>query len=124
MQNAVNAAQRNLDQAIQEAAAAPLTRQELGHFESLSPINLQRAYWGDDNSGVNTFAVRYNKAASQFGFKLPARPRVEEEQPASLGSTLTVEEYRKLPAREVAQRYSRDPLFRASVDRLIKEGKI
>jgi hypothetical protein len=110
---------------IAEAAAATLTRAELREFESLSPISLQRAYWGDDNSGVNSFAVRYQKAAREFGFKIPARPQIEEEQSAApSGGTLSVEDYRKLPAREVAQRYSRDRLFRMSVDQLIADGKI
>jgi hypothetical protein len=42
----------------------------------------------------------------------------------SSGSTLTVEEYRKLPAATVAKRYHSDRNFRAGVDALIAEGRI
>jgi hypothetical protein len=42
----------------------------------------------------------------------------------SSGSDLTVDEYRKLPAYTVAQRYRKEKAFRASVDAMIAQGLI
>jgi|HubBroStandDraft_2_1064218.scaffolds.fasta_scaffold15879_5 hypothetical protein len=42
----------------------------------------------------------------------------------SSGGTLTVEEYRKMRAADVVQRYRRDAAFKSGVDKLIAQGKI
>jgi len=49
------------------------------------------------------------------------KARIAQE---TLGVTLTVEEYRSLPAATVIQRYRRDRGFKIAVDKLIAEGKI
>ena len=124
LQAAVNAAQRNLDAVIQEAAAAPLTRAELREFESLSPTSLQRQYWGEDNSGLNTFAIRYQKAASQFGFRIPARPQVQEEVADEDALQLDAKTYHAMPAQVVCRRLQTEPRFKAAVNKLIAQGLI
>jgi hypothetical protein len=56
---AVDRAQANLDKAIAEAEAVPLTPAELEYFGSLSQRELSSKYYGEDGSALNEFAVRY-----------------------------------------------------------------
>jgi hypothetical protein len=70
---AVAAAQANLDRAIAEVDAAPLTRSELEYFGSLSPHQVSALYYGEDGNAINEFAVRYNRACREFGFVSPPR---------------------------------------------------
>jgi hypothetical protein len=122
-QAAINAAQRNLDAVIMEAAASPLTRQELDHFASLSPTSLQKSFWGEENDGINTFAVRYRKAAAEHGFQIPARPQIQEEV-ADDELPLDAKTYHAMRAQEVCRRLQTEPRFKRAVDRLIKAGQI
>jgi hypothetical protein len=123
-QAAVNAAQHNLDQVIAETAASPLTRAELEHFQSLSFPDLQRQYWGEDLDSINSFAVRYNRAAKEQGFRIPARPRVEEVIDDSKELKLSASDYHNLPAQVVGRRLQAEPAFKRAVYRLIKAGAI
>jgi hypothetical protein len=120
-QAAVNAAQRNLDQVVAEAAAAPLSPNELAEFASLSAVDLQRHYW--DNDGFSTFAVRYNKAVREFGYRIPARPTVEEVIDDSKEIKLTAAEYHNTPAKTVCHLQT-SPAYKRAVNRLIKAGAI
>lgn len=72
-QAAVAAAQRTLDQAIRDAEAPELTKQECEEFASLSRAELSRRYWGEDGDGINLFATRYRKAHREMGYVLPER---------------------------------------------------
>jgi hypothetical protein len=119
----VKAAQQTLDQVIAETTAAPLTRAELAHFASLSFPELQRKYWGDDNDAINSFAIRYNKAAREQGYRIPDRPQIANVVDDDKGFKLSAAEYHALPAREVCKRLQ-DPAFKRAVDRLIKQGVI
>jgi hypothetical protein len=60
-------------------------------------------------------------AARQHGFRIPARPSVQEEGEVV---SLTAEEYRRIPAATIVARYRRGGSFKSSVDKLIAEGKI
>jgi hypothetical protein len=65
-------ARKNLDAALEAAAAMPLTHSEIEYFASLSQFELSKLYWGPDNDGVTGFAVRYKKAMAEQGFREPA----------------------------------------------------
>jgi hypothetical protein len=60
-------------------------------------------------------------AASQQGFRIPARPVVDEE--AGEAVTLTAEQYRSMPSSEL-QRRLRVPAFKMAVYKLIQQGLI
>ena len=63
-----------INQVARELDAEPLTRSECEEFASLSRADLAKLYWGDDNSGVNAFAIRYRKGCREHGFVIPPRP--------------------------------------------------
>jgi hypothetical protein len=95
-------------------AAAPLIPQEIvAYIENprVSSFEQRRRYSSDP-----AFKKFYDLYANQ-----QLKEKISQE---SSGSTLTVEEYRQLPAAQVAQRYQKDRSFRALVDKLIAEGKI
>jgi hypothetical protein len=121
---AIGAAQKNLEAVIAEAALPTLTRTELEEFASLSAADLQSKYWGPDNDGITVFAVRYNKAAQQHGFRVPPRPQVVEEIDDSKELRLSASEYHSLSANQVCRRLQTEPPFKRAVDRLIKAGAI
>lgn len=116
-----NAAQASLDQVLSEVDAAPLTPSELEYFGSLSQKELSRLYWGEDNDGVTSFAVRYRKACVTFGFVIP--PKFEQAVADTSEFTLTAAEYNAMPASEV-QRRLRQPAFKMAVYKLMQERKI
>jgi hypothetical protein len=64
------AAKRGLEAAIILGSAAPLTRDEVEYFGSLSQFDLSQLYYAD--GGINGFAVRYRKAMAEHGFREPA----------------------------------------------------
>lgn len=126
MQAEINAAQRNLDGVIAETAAPPLTRSEVEYFSSLSFAELQRKYWGNDNSDVNTFAVRYRKAAAEHGFRILARPTIVEVEDEDKGDAIPLDAktYHAMPAQIVCRRLQTDSRFKAAVNKLIAKGLI
>jgi hypothetical protein len=94
------------------ADAAPAIPDEVIHFiEHASAFEQRRRYSQDA-----VFKKHYDAYANQ-----QLKQKIAQE---SSGSTLTVEEYRKLPAATVAKRYHSDRNFRAAVDALIAEGRI
>jgi hypothetical protein len=70
---AVAAAQANLDRAVAEIDAAPLTKSEVEYFGSLSLRQVSALYYGEDGSAINNFAVRYRRAAREYGFVVPGK---------------------------------------------------
>jgi hypothetical protein len=91
------------------AAAAPAIPQDAIDFiERESAFEQRRRYANDP-----VFKRHYDAYANQ--------QKTAQESP---DSTLSVEDYRKLPAAQVAQRYQKDRSFRALVDKLISDGKI
>jgi hypothetical protein len=72
-------AQKGLDEALANAEREPLTKAEMDDFAGLSFADLQKRYWGDDLQATEYFSVRYRIAARQHGFRIPARPYVQEE---------------------------------------------
>jgi hypothetical protein len=66
---------------------------------------------------------RYNSDPT-FRQQYDAYERSKGRTRESSGSTLTVEDYRQMRAADVVQRYRRDVIFRAGVDKLIAQGKI
>jgi hypothetical protein len=121
---AITAAQKNLDAVIAEAAAPPITRDEELYVASLGFADLQRQYWGPDNDGINTFAVRYNKLARERGYRIPERPQVVGEIDDSKELKLSAAEYHSIPAQTVCRRLQTEPAFKRAVDRLIKASAI
>jgi hypothetical protein len=114
-------AQVQFDAACANAEALPLTPEELAEFASLSFADLQRKYWDAD---ADFFRVRYNKAAKMFGYRIPPRPAVAEEEGEADALQLSAAEYHAISAATVCQRLRREPRFRKAVDRLIKMGAI
>jgi hypothetical protein len=114
-------ARKSLEEALANAEREPLTKAEMDEFAGLSFAELQRKYWGDDLQATDYFSLRYRMAASQHGFRIPARPPVQEEGEAI---SLTAEEYRRIPAATIVARYRRGGAFKIAVDRLVAEGKI
>jgi hypothetical protein len=114
-------AKKDLGEALANAERDPLTKAELDEFAGLSFADLQRKYWGDDLQATDYFSVRYRMAARQHGFRIPARPAVQEEGEVM---SLTAEEYRRIPAATIVARYRRGGSFKISVDKLVAEGKI
>ena len=72
-------AKKDLDEALVNAERDPLTKAELDEFAGLSFADLQRKYWGDDLQATDYFSVRYRTAARQHGFRIPARPAVQDK---------------------------------------------
>lgn len=120
---AVAAAQANFDATVAKVGAPPLTREELAFFGSLSQQDLANRYW--ENDGYSEFRVRYDRAAREHGFRVPARPQQALEVPAGGDGELelTPAQYHAIPARQL-QIKLRDPRFKLSVMRLIKAGLI
>jgi hypothetical protein len=121
-------AQNTYNEAVKGAHDIPLTPAELREFASLSPVVLQQRYFEDSSDGA-FFRIRYNRACDEHGFKRPFPPKLPLQAAAAAVPRgeelhLTVEEYRVMPARLVAQRCLREPRFHAAVLRLAAEGKI
>jgi predicted transcriptional regulator len=114
-------AQKGLDEASANAEREPLTKAEMDEFAGLSFADLQKRYWGDDLKATDYFSVRYRMAARQHGFRIPARPAVQEEGEVT---SLTAEEYRRIPAATVVARYRRGGSFKIAFDRLVAAGQI
>jgi hypothetical protein len=114
-------AQAGLDAALANAEREPLTKAEMDEFAGLSFAELQRKYWGDDLQATDYFSLRYRMAARQHGFRIPARPAVQEDGEAV---SLTAEDYRRIPAATIVARYRRGGSFKIAVDKLVAEGKI
>jgi hypothetical protein len=116
---------RNLDQTLADAEKAPLTREELDHFASLSFAALQRLYWGDDLQATDYFSARYRKAAREHGFQIPARPAAElHDDSEDDGSIeLTAEAFNAMPTDELKIKM-RNPRFKLAMRQLMKAGKI
>lgn len=114
-------AQKGLDAALANAERDPLTKDELDEFAGLSFADLQKRYWGDDLKATDHFSARYRKAARQYGYRIPARPAVQEEGEAV---SLTAEEFRRIPANVTVRRYRSEIGFKRAVDKLVAERKI
>lgn len=94
------------------AAETPTLPQDVIHFiEHASAFEQRRRYSQDA-----VFKKQYDTYANA-----QLKQQIAQE---SSGSTLSVEDYRKLPAATVAKRYHSDRIFRTAVDKLIAEGKI
>jgi hypothetical protein len=65
------AAQAQFAQALANAEALELTKDELDEFLSLSPAEVQRRWYAEDG---DFFRVRYGKAARIWSFRLPDPP--------------------------------------------------
>lgn len=118
----VERAQKNLDKAIADVDATPLTPGELEHFGSLSQRELSRLYYGPDGDAVCEFAVRYRKAVREFGFVVP--PKFSDQVVGDDGEIqLSAAEYHAIP-HDVLKVRMRDPKWKAAVYRLIKAGQI
>lgn len=90
--------------------SAEIPQSVIDFIERTPARELQRRY----NSGDATFRSQYDAYEK---LKSP-------QQQAQSSSTLSVEQYRQLPAREVARRYQTDRGFKSSVDALISRGEI
>jgi hypothetical protein len=121
---AISVARKNLDEVIKEAGEPPLTRDELADFASLSATDLQSKYWGPDNDAITVFAIRYNKAAQQHGFRIPPRPQVVEQIDDSRELRLSAAEYHATPAQTICRLLQTNPAYRRAVDRLVANGEI
>lgn len=121
----VGRAQKNLDKAIADVDATPLTPGELEHFGSLSQRELSRLYYGPDGDAVCEFAVRYQKAVREFGFVIPPRfgDQAISDSSESGEIQLSAAEYFAIPT-DVMKVRMRDPKWKAAVYRLIKAGQI
>jgi hypothetical protein len=117
---AKRAAQTNFDAACAAADALPLNPQELREFSALSFADLQRRYWSED---ADFFRVRFNKAAREFGYRIPEKPSPSVEVEDGGEIELTAEQYHAMPAREL-QIKLRNPRFKLQVMQLIKSGAI
>src|SRR6202041_949055 len=87
-------------------------------FAALSFADLQKKYWAEDG---DFFRVRYGKASTTFGYRIPPRPQVEDETGEAV--VLTVEQYRSMPSSEL-QRRLRIPAFKMAVFKLIQQRLI
>jgi hypothetical protein len=119
----ISSTRQNLSNVIAEIAAPPLTRAELDHFASLSSTSLQRAYWGPGRDGITDFAIRYNRAAKEHGFRIPPRPQVEEVIDDS-EIQLSAAEYHATPAQTICRLLQTNPAYKRAVDRLIAKREI
>jgi len=54
---------------------------------------------------------------------MPTR-RIESVSQAAPQVVLSVEDYHKMPASVLKQRYNHEPAFKAAVDKLMAEGKV
>jgi hypothetical protein len=82
-----------------------------------------------ESSHVSAFEQRRryaNDKEFRRYYDLYSTQKLKEQsaQESGANGSLSVEEYRKLPAATVAQRYLKDRAFRASVDALIASGQI
>jgi hypothetical protein len=94
------------------AAKTPAIPQDVIHFiEHGSAFEQRRRYSNDP-----VFKKQYDAYANQ-----QLKEKIAQESGAN---GLSVEEYSKLPAVVVAQRYRKEKVFRAQVDALIAQGKI
>lgn len=121
----VERARKNLEKAIADVDAAPLTPGELEHFGSLSQRELSRLYYGPDGDAVCEFAVRYRKAVREFGFVIPLRfgDQAVSDSSESGEIGLTAEQYHAMPSDELKLRL-RTPSFKQQVYMLLKSGQI
>jgi hypothetical protein len=93
----------------QQSAAIP---EDIVQFiEHASAFEQRRRYANDKE-----FKRLYDLYANQ-----QLKAKIAQE---SSGSTLSVEEYNRIPANQVAARYQRDRSFKAQVDSLISRGLI
>jgi hypothetical protein len=90
------------------SAAAAIPQDAIDLIERGSAFEQRRRYANDP-----AFKRHYDAYVGQ--------QKTAQESPSG---ALSVEEYGRLPAAIVAQRYQEDRLFKASVDKLIAEGKI
>jgi hypothetical protein len=66
-------AKKNLDAAMVQAAAAPLSRDEINYYASLSQQELSNLYYGANGEGMNAFRARYDRACAEYGFQVPPK---------------------------------------------------
>lgn len=112
-------AQANFEAACIAAGAIPLSPNELSEFSALSFADLQRKYWSED---ADFFRVRYNKAAREFGYRIPEKPTpVEVTDEGTV--RLTAAEYSGMSAQNILRRL-KEPGFKRAVDKLIANGEI
>jgi len=92
-----------------------------GAIDVLRERTFQKIQASGNPSSVSAFEISQNELV-KAGALIPARTEAEHEAPAPF--TLTVEEYRSIPTRVIAQKYRNQPEFKAAVDALIAAGKI
>jgi hypothetical protein len=84
---------------------------------------LQRVEANGGYSSVSAFEIVFRQLV-QSGEITKLRPVLNLREEPGQAFTLTVEQYRSIPARTIVFKYQRDPAFKAAVDTLVAEGKI
>lgn len=116
------AAQRNYDAAAKQAELMPLTKQELDEFASLSQVELQKKYWGEDGKATDFFSIRYRAAARQHGFVIPPKP-TQQAVDDGADVVMTPEIFRNMPSSEL-QLKLKDPRIKLKIMQMMKAGQI
>ena len=117
---AATAKQRRLNQ----IAAQPLTETDFDTFVRLVPSELGRRYYSEPE-----FAVKYDRACKDWGFRVPPKPlqlknEVPVESDSSQWRTLDAKTYHSIPTAKTVRLYQTDAGFKRAVDRLIEQGSI